>query len=232
MWGHRVVIPESCRAKVLEVIHEPHIDIVKSKAIARSYVWWAGIDEAVETTCRACAICAAHADQPAEHTPRVWPWPVRTWSRVHLDFLGPIGGKTYLVVVDATSKWLEIFNVPSTAAGSTINKLSELWGRMGLPKLVVTDNGPPFTSLEFQIFLKEDGIEHVFTAPYHLSSNGAAENAVKTLKKVIKKATSEGESVNRSLDTFLLYYRNTEHSSTGESPAMLLLGIYARAWML
>ncbi|XP_049875886.1 uncharacterized protein K02A2.6-like [Pectinophora gossypiella] len=92
MWGHRVVIPEGCRGKVLDILHEPHMGIVKSKALARSYVWWAGIDEAVEGVCRACAVCAAHAAAPPQHAPRPWPWPARPWTRLHLDFMGPIYG--------------------------------------------------------------------------------------------------------------------------------------------
>ncbi|XP_063823684.1 uncharacterized protein K02A2.6-like [Ostrinia nubilalis] len=122
MWGYRVVIPEACRDKVLEIIHEPHMGIVKSKALARSYVWWAGIDEAVEGACRACSACAATAAAPPQHAPRPWPWPRRPWSRIHLDFMGPILGKTYLVVIDAMSKWIEVFQVPSTSASSTIDR--------------------------------------------------------------------------------------------------------------
>lgn len=224
MWGHRVVIPDGCRDKVLNIIHEPHMGIVKSKALARSYVWWAGIDEAVERTCRACAVCAAHADAPAHHAPRPWPWPGRPWSRVHLDFLGPLYSKTYLIAVDAMSKWIEVFPVGSTAASVTIEKLRELWSRWGVPKQVVSDNGPPFTSKEFATFLSTDGVEHIFSAPYHPSSNGAAENAVKTIKTVIKKAVLEKSNIQDTIQTFLLYYRNTEHCSTGECPAMLLTG--------
>ncbi|XP_026330562.1 uncharacterized protein K02A2.6-like, partial [Hyposmocoma kahamanoa] len=145
MWGHRVVIPESCRDRVLEIIHEPHMGIVKSKALARSYVWWPGVDEAVEAACRACTVCAAHADQPPRHAPCVWPWPSRPWCRLHLDYLGPINGTMYLVVLDAMSKWIEVFLVPSTSASFTIKILSELWSKYGLPKQLVTDNGPPFT---------------------------------------------------------------------------------------
>lgn len=224
MWGHRVVIPEGCRDKVLRLLHEPHMGIIKTKSMARSYVWWAGIDEAVEGVCRACAACASLADAPPRHAPRCWPWPARPWARVHLDYLGPIFGKTYLVVVDARSKWLEVFQVPSTAAGATIDRLSELWARWGVPKQVVSDNGPPFTSKELKNFLEADGVEHIFTAPYHPASNGLAENSVKTVKKVIKKAVIEKQDVQKSLNTFLLYYRNTEHCTTGESPAVLLMG--------
>ncbi|XP_013139456.1 PREDICTED: uncharacterized protein K02A2.6-like [Papilio polytes] len=224
MWGHRLVVPEQCKGKILKIIHEPHMGIVKSKALARSYVWWAGLDEAVERTCRECAACAAQADSPPRQTPRMWPWPARPWSRLHLDFLGPIAGKTYLVVVDATSKWLEIFNMSGISASYLIDRLNELFSRFGIPRQIVTDNGAQFTSKEFEYFNKFNGIEHVFTAPYHPASNGLAENAVKTLKRVIKKAIQEKQNINRALWSFLLYYRNVEHSTTGESPAMLLLG--------
>lgn len=224
MWGHRVVIPEGCRARVLRELHEPHMGIVKTKASARSYVWWPGIDEAVEATCRECAVCAGEADSPQRHVVTPWPWPSRPWERVHLDFLGPIWGKIYLVMVDARTKWLEVFPVPSTAASYTIEKLMEVFSRWGLPRQIVSDNGPPFTSKELSDFLTNQGVEHVFSAPYHPASNGAAENAVRTVKRTIKKAVKQKENILAFLSTFLLHYRNTKHCSTGESPATLMLG--------
>lgn len=224
MWGHRVVIPANCRARVLQELHEPHMGIVKTKASARSYVWWPGIDEAIEATCRECAVCAGEADAPQRHAVTPWPWPSRPWARVHLDFLGPIFGKMYLIMVDARTKWLEVFPVPSTAASSTIEKLTEVFSRWGLPRQIVSDNGPPFTSKEMADFLGSQGVDHVFSAPYHPASNGAAENAVRTVKRFIKKAFKQKENINLSLNTFLLHYRNTEHCSTGESPATLMLG--------
>ncbi|XP_013145464.1 PREDICTED: uncharacterized protein K02A2.6-like [Papilio polytes] len=224
MWGRRLVVPEPCREKVISIIHEPHMGIVKSKALARSYVWWAGIDEAVERACRECAACAAQADAPPRQTPRMWPWPARPWTRLHLDFLGPIAGKTFLVVVDATSKWIEVFHMSGTSANFLIDRLNELFSRFGFPRQIVTDNGTQFTSKEFEYFNRHNGIDHIFTPPYHPSSNGLAENAVKTLKRIIKKALLEKQDINRALWSFLLYYRNVEHCTTGESPAMLLLG--------
>ncbi|XP_049876804.1 uncharacterized protein K02A2.6-like isoform X1 [Pectinophora gossypiella] len=224
MWGHRIVIPESCRATVLKELHEGHMGIVKTKAFARSYVWWPGIDEAVEAVCRGCTACAAEADAPARHSPSPWPWPKRPWARVHLDFLGPLNGKLYLIMIDARTKWIEVFPVNSTSAVSTIDKLSEVSARWGLPRQIVSDNGPPFTSKEFTSFLTRQGIEHLFSAPYHPASNGAAENAVRTVKKVIRKAIRLNENINLSIDTFLLHYRNTPHCTTGESPASLMLG--------
>ncbi|XP_047517455.1 uncharacterized protein K02A2.6-like isoform X1 [Pieris napi] len=67
-------------------------------------------------------------------------------------------------------------------------------------------------------------IEHIFSAPYHPASNGAAENAVKICKRVIKKAVNQKLDPDIALSRFLLAYRNTEHYTTGESPAKILLG--------
>lgn len=224
MWGHRVVIPSTCRTRVIKELHESHMGIVKTKALARSYVWWPGVDEAVEAACRGCAVCASVADAPPAHAPSPWPWPDRPWSRLHLDFLGPMLGTTYLVVVDACSKWIEAIKMNSTTAKALIAVLRDMWARFGLPKQVVSDNGPPFSSAEFELFLKNNGIAHIFSAPYHPASNGAAENAVKICKRVIKKAVKQKVDIDTALNRFLLAYRNTEHYTTGDSPAKILIG--------
>lgn len=152
----------------------------------------------------------------------------KAWSRVHMDYLGPLFGKLYLVMVDAGSKWLEVFEVPSTAAQHAIARLSETFARWGIPKQIVSDNGPPYTSVELDTYLSKEGVEHIFAAPYHPSSNGAAENGVRTVKRVIRKAVRQNININIALNKFLLYYRNTEHCSTGVSPAALMLGRQVR----
>ena len=53
---------------------------------------------------------------------------------------------------------------------------------LSLPIIVVSDNGPPFTSAQFDAFMKGNGILHKRVPPYHPSSNGLAENFVKTVK--------------------------------------------------
>ncbi|XP_063827130.1 uncharacterized protein K02A2.6-like [Ostrinia nubilalis] len=224
MWGHRLVVPKLCHNKILQELHDVHMGIVKTKCIARSYVWWPGIDEAVEAMCRACSVCAETAASPPHHAPQPWPWPSRPWSRLHLDFLGPIDGRRYLVLIDAYSKWIEICQMNTTTANSVINKLREIFARFGIPRQIVSDNGPPFSSEEFRLFLMHNGMEHLLSAPYHPASNGAAENAVKTCKMVITKAVRQGVNTEVALQRYLLMYRNTEHSTTGESPALMLLG--------
>lgn len=72
----------------------------------------------------------------------------------------------------------------------------------------------------------QNGIDHKTSAPYHPATNEAAENTVKSLKMALMKAFEKNKSNdwNLILNRFLLDYRNTAHSTTGFSPAKLMLG--------
>ena len=124
--------------------------------------------------------------------------------------------------MDAHSKWLEVMTVPSTSAQCTIQKLHTRFATHGIPEIIVSDNGTGFISGEFQAFIKRNGIRHVTSAPYHPASNGLAERAVQTFKSGLQKAPTGDREV--QLARFLFKYRNTPHTTTGTTPAELLMG--------
>ena len=127
-----------------------------------------------------------------------------------------------LIVVDSYSKWLEVHTRPSITSARTIEKLRPIFATHGLPKTTVSDNGPSLVSSEFKKFLQLNGIRHITSAPYHPSTNGLAERAVQTVKQGLKQM--EGDFVEEKLSRFLHKYRITPHSTTGISPAELLMG--------
>ena len=57
MWGIRVIIPPKLRPQVLKELYQGHMGVVKMKAIARSYIWWPGIDKEIELTAKSCPGC-------------------------------------------------------------------------------------------------------------------------------------------------------------------------------
>ncbi|XP_047989868.1 uncharacterized protein K02A2.6-like [Leguminivora glycinivorella] len=126
------------------------------------------------------------------------------------------------VVIDSTSKWLEVKQMTRTTAEEVIKVLREMFSHFGLPKMMVSDNGPPFTSAELANFMQLNGIKHTYSPAYHPSSNGAAEGAVKLVKRTILKALRDNQDVDTALQSYLLAYRNAIYSSTEESPARLL----------
>ncbi len=75
-----------------------------------------------------------------------------------MDFAGPFMGTTFLVVVDACSKLPEVFSMTSTTAAKIVMVLRELFTRTGIPEQLVSDNSSQFISEEFQIFLRNNGI--------------------------------------------------------------------------
>ena len=76
---------------------------------------------------------------------------------MHADFTGPVAGQMYLVVVDAYSKYPDVVKMNSTTSISTMNVLWDIFSRHGLPELLVTNNGPQFTSSEFKKFCVQNG---------------------------------------------------------------------------
>ena len=227
LWGARVVVPPPGREQVVQELHETHPGIARMKSLARSYVWWPKMDADLEAKVRTCAECQASRPPPASAPLHPWEWPQKPWSRLHLDYAGPFLNKMFSVLVDAHSKWLEVVQVSAATSMVTIEKLRTIFATHGLPERIVTDNGSVFTSEEFENFLHGNGIAHTRTAPYHPASNGLAERSVQTFKQGIKRL-KEG-TVETKLSRFLLKYRLTPHSTTGRSPAELLLGRQPRS---
>ena len=104
----------------------------------------------IENQVRTCAECQEHQKSPAATSHHPWEWPAHPWERLHIDYEGPFLVKTFLVVVNAHSKWLEIEMVYSATSVHTIAKLRCMFAVHGLPQLVVSDNDAVFTSSEFK----------------------------------------------------------------------------------
>ena len=222
--GIRVVIPSKFQDSLLDELHENHPGIVKMRSLARMHIWWLRIETDIESKVKNCIACQQNRSPMAKAPPNPWRWPSKPWQRIHIDYAGPFMNKLYLLVVDAHSKWMEVITMASTTSESTINALRYLFASFGLVEEIVSDNGPQFVSVEFQNFVKANGIKHIRSAPYHPSSNGEAERAVRTFKTAMKTMSSEPGTINQKLARFLLSYRASPHSTTQVSPAELFLG--------
>ena len=222
LWGSQVVVPKQGREMVLHELHEGHPGNTRMKSLARMYVWWPGIDKEIEECVRTCQECQLNQSAPPETPMQPWKWPTRPWARIHLDNAGPFLGRMFLILIDAHSKWIEAFCTTSTTSSATVECLRQVFAQFGVSETVVTDNGTCFTSDEFELFLKMNGIRHLTSAPYHPASNGLAERAVKIVKHGLKKVPQG--TLSTRLAKVLFAYCLTPQGTTGVSPAELLLG--------
>ena len=223
LWGMRVIVPSKLRSRLLQELHRDHPGISRMKQVARSYIWWPGLDGQIEKLAKSCETCLAVKHKPPVAPLQPWNWPAQPWKRVHLDFAGPFQGSMFLVCVDAHSKWPEVHLMSSTTTTKTLEVLRNVFSAHGLPEQLVTDNGPQFVSDEFAAFVKLNGIKHIRIAPYHPASNGLAERFVQSLKQSLKATVSSGLPLSHRVANFLLTYRTTPHATTGVAPCTLFL---------
>jgi hypothetical protein len=151
-------------------------------------------------------------------------------QRIAIDILGPLpitsrGNKYALVVTDYFSKWPEVFAIPNQEASTVADILVEsIVSRFGVPQELHTDQGRNFESALIAGICKRLGIHKTRTTPYRPQSDGQTERFNRTLTDALSKICSKQEEWDLFVPLVCMYYRAINHSSTGVSPALLMLG--------
>ena len=223
--GSRIVIPHLLQPKVINIAHEGHQGLVKTKSLLREKVWFPNIDRMVEAKIKCCLACAATSSEKTREPLKMTELPSSPWSEVSMDFQGPYPSGDYLlVVIDDYSRYPEIEIISSTSVKSVLPKLHAIFARHGVPQTVKTDNGSPFNATDFDSFSKYLGFHHKPVTPLWPEANGGVERFMRVLKKIMQSAHVEGKNWKQELYRAMLNYRATPHSTTGISPAEALFG--------
>ena len=163
--GNRLVVPSTLQKTILDLAHEGHQGIVRTKARLRSKCWWPEMDKSVEKMIKSCYPCQlmspCHTPEPLCPTTL----PDKPWSYLTIDLLEIPEGNHLLVLVDYYSKWPEVVQLTRTRACDVIKALKRIFRTHGLPERIRSDNGPPFASAEFEEFLKNHNIIHLKGIP-------------------------------------------------------------------
>ena len=167
---------------------------------------------------RRCQECIRKAHPPKEPL-QAHDVPSQPWERIAMDHFYQ-NGRLYLLVCDYFSKFPFIFQTKSTSFAHIKEQLEELFGLEGAPDEIMSDNGPPFSSREFNSFLSGLGIKHTTSSPNYPQSNGFIERQIQTVKRLMEKATSTG----RSFQEALTGLRATPITEAMPSPAEILHG--------
>ena len=145
-------------------------------------------------------------------------------------FIGEILMKVLLIFAGHTQLALNIrTDLPRK---STIDLLEQDFSHFGFPHTLVTDNAPCFTFEEFKrVLRREREIFHLTGAPYHPSTNGAAERLVQTFKQALRKSA---QLPKKALLGFLRQYKRYFYDRQIVDSLLasyLMVDKYARIWM-
>ena len=217
--GERICVPKSLRPDMLKLLHAPHLGIVYTKQRARDIIFWPRMNSQIEDLVSKCPICLEFRNKNQKEPMNSYPVPKLPWSQVSVD-LFELYGKSYIVIVDSYSGFIEIEPLQDTSAHSVIRIIKANIARYGIMNILVSDNGPQFSSREFCEFSTKYQFQHITSSPEYQQSNGLAERAVQTAKRLIKKAIQD----NSDIYLALLELRNTPRDSTMGSPTQRLMG--------
>ena len=180
--GARILIPSTLQ-KILEQIHG-HQGIEKCMLKAREAVFWPGISGDICETVERCGICQSmsKSSKPVGNTSEV---PPHAWHTLGTD-LFYWNKIDFLVVGDYFSRYLLVQKLPYSSTHAVIKELGLIFTELGRPFILRSDNGPCYTSREFQNFLQLYQVDHITSSPHHPQSNGFAEALVGISKKLME----------------------------------------------
>ena len=197
----------------------------------RTQFYWLNMTMQVFQTARDCRDCAQSRGTRYRHQKEMTLFRASTpLDYIAIDLLGPLiksenGCTDILVITDRFSKLARVVPLQSTKAPVVANALLEHWILpYGLPKHVLSDNGPQFVGKVFTTIRTMLSLKHDKTLAYHPQTNGQTERYNQTLVHRLRVFVSEHQ---RDWDTLiqpLTYAYNAQvHRTTGQKPFSLAL---------
>jgi hypothetical protein len=217
--GERILIPQSMQKEMLKRIHNSHLGIGKCQRRAKDLVFWLGMSSQIQDMISKCHICCSFQRNNPKQPLIPHESPTQPWEKVGAD-LFEVNNKTYLIIVDYYSDYIEIDNVTNITSERIIESLKNQFARHGIPAELITDNGTQFSSMKFKEFNKTYNFQHTTSSPHYPQSNGKAEKAVQIAKNLIKKCTADKQDIYLAL----LDLRNTPAGGGIGSPVQRLMG--------
>ena len=221
----RLVIPAALRQRVAANLHAGHQGLDGMLRRARQAVYWPGMEGDLQHQRDTCAICNVHSPSQAAEPLTLTSTPQYPFQHTVAD-LFQLDGQVYLAYADRLTGWLEIAHFTSGATSSKLSSvLRQYFHRWGAPESVSTDGGTNLTSEEMCSFFGKWGVARRVASVHFPQSNGRAEAAVKSAKRLLRANTGVGGSLDSdSAAVALLQYLNTPLRGVDKSPAQLAMG--------
>lgn len=232
-------VPRAMEKSVIFKYHDDlgHIGAEKMcDTISKSY-WFPGMRMKSAEHVKNCCKCIAFIPSSGrgEGLLQNIPKGDKPFDTVHIDHIGILDSrvkskKHVLVVIDAFMKFVKLYPSKSTTSAEAIACLKKYFNSYSKPRVVVSDRGTCFTSVEFVDFMTEYEVKHVKVATGSPQANGQVERVNRTLAPMIGKMcdNDSGKDWPKVIIDVEYALNNSVHKSTGETPSQLLFGINQR----
>ncbi|KAG2189691.1 hypothetical protein INT46_011658 [Mucor plumbeus] len=190
--------PENERDKLLRETHEfGHFgssSIVKK--LHENGIHWTGLYDDAKLICQSCMECARHNVIRKGYHELKNIVAYAPFDHLGIDFLGPLprtnSGNSYILVVyDICTRFIITRALPNKQSDTVAKSLVTLFCDMGVPEILVSDNGREFKSRLMSEITKALGINHRYSTAFHSRGNGVTESGVKAVLNTLRKMVND-----------------------------------------
>lgn len=238
----RVLVPDSAAIKlrIFQECHDlplgGHLGSQKTiESVARRFVWPKLHEQVREyvSTCPACQM-----NKPSHQLPigllQVLEIPEGPWQVVTMDLITALprtkaGHDAIVVFVCKLTKWAIYI---ATTTNVDAPRLADLFllhvvRHHGLPRAIVSDRDPRFTSIFWQSLWKQLGTKLLMSTAFHPQTDGQTERQNRTLEETLRAYVNyQQDDWDDRLAAAEISYNSSVHASTGFSPFFLNYGYH------
>lgn len=242
MWRGRVWIPayEPLRTMLVQKIHDsalaghPGRDGLR-ELISREYTW-PNLSNDVRRFVRNCHVCRSATAWREQRQGLLKPLPVpdRPWQELSMDFITELppsnGMKNLFVVTDRLTKACILEPMNRIDAESVANTLlTAVFRHHHLPRAIVSDRGPQFTSQVWKAVCEKVGITRRLSTAFHPETNGATERMNSEVERYLRIFCCYSQADWAALlPVAMMCLNNRRSTSTTMSPFYLQHGFHGK----
>lgn len=190
-------LPRSLHKWAAIVTHGPcHVSTRGMVALVEQQYNAIGFNTFSQNFCKQCLTCIRNNAQGACRPKRgAFPTPEHPFHTIHMDFiqLNKVQGVEYcLVIIDAFSKWIELFPAAKPDALTVAKAVCKtIIPTFGVPRIIRSDNGTHFINEVMDRIGQQLKIDLKRHCSYHPQAAGLVERNNGTIKNKLCKASKE-----------------------------------------
>ena len=193
------MVPKSCIRQVIQAHHSNlfsgHFGAARTLELIQRHFSWPGMKASVEKFVSSCPYCqrnkASHQKPAGLLNPlRV---PDTRWQTVSLDFITRLprtkkGHDAILVFVDKLTKMVHLAPCKTSCDAPQTAELllKHVISQHGVPRNLVSDRDPRFTSAFWQGLCSKLGIKPCYSSAFHPQTDGQTERTNQVVEEVLR----------------------------------------------
>ena len=195
-------VPSNIESHVLFKYHNQmgHLGFAKTKEFISKIYWFPKLNEKIDSHIKNCLKCISFTSSSGkvEVSMHIVPKGDVPFATLHIDHFGPIVGtnvkiarKHLFLIVDAFTKFVNLFDTKTTSSQEAINCLKQYFQNYSKPSAIISDRGSTFTSLEFIDFVSENHVKHLLIATGSPQANGQVARVNRVMVPMLAKLTDD-----------------------------------------